>query len=755
MGTDVVATAGDRSPPGASGVARDGVAFLAFSTQSSYGARVDWELLSLGRTLRRRGIPSVLFQVHYDATDEAENNRRTDELVSRILSGAFAWVVCSEVWTADLGRRLLDAGVRIIERRARSLPESLLDPSLDTLLGPSVGTTRNQTTSRPPLDEYRGLVELLGLPPTDAVTNVDLTMSEACSYKATIDSNPFFAELADDPSFAGHRGCAYCFNGHRMPAEAPPGAPVRDKADRLLDELRSRRAMLPGLKTVWMPFAEAFYDGLLEAFDRSTGDPVWHGLTMSMQCRPDVIVSRRADIELLARKAERAQTVIKIAVVGYENFSPAELQRMNRGVTPADLASAAAILGSWARDPIPGLDVKGYIPSFILFNPWTTLEDLELNLREIQRHGLASANIERMRIGSATPLYEMARRAKLTSSGPVRLAVHPNGYFSETGYSFRDARVAAASDGLDALKSLGFADQAPLLVAIVDAVRRSEDPARIDWKQIAAAWKSIREKSEVVSVDAFRRAEQRPAIDVGKVIELLARNDVTAHAALSRPAPRPAGRRVSGSRDAGRLGLGVGSACNNGCDPCVWTRRLDFRPQAALPVQAPVAGKVVQLAGREPTMVGDLPALVRALREAGAVRVDMDTNGRRLLYPAYVRSLDSAGLDAVTVKLFGVDAASWDAHTREPGSFAQTLEAMATLHHFAPGITLTGMIMPGREPGSRLGELVDFARSIGLSRLRVVVRLAKQDLLTLDAFDATMTSLVAADDGPATTFTVE
>ncbi len=725
--------------------ARSGVALLAFSTRSSYGPRVDWELLSLGRMLRRRGTRSVLFQVHCDATDDDENRRRTDEVVAKIVSGGFAWVACHEVWTADLARRLLDAGVRIVERRARSIPDSILDPALDCIV--------QATVPAPPLDEYSGLIELLGLPSTESVANVDLSIGDACSYQAPIEANPFFAELADDPRFAGHKGCAYCFNGHQR-SVAPPEAAPRDRSDRLLDELRMRRALLPGLKTVWMPFAEVFYDALTEAFDRSVGDPVWRGLTMSMQCRPDVIVKRRADIERLGRKAEQAGTTIKIAVVGFENFSPAELQRLNRGVTPEDLAGAAAILGGWSRDPSPGLEVRGYVPSFILFNPWTTLEDLELNLREIRRHGLSAANIERMRLGSATPLYEMARRASLTATSPVRLAVHPNGYFAETAYSFRDARVAAASEGFDALKSLAFADQAPLLDAVVDAVRRSDDPGRLDWKRVAATWESIRSRAADVTARTIARNVQRPGVDVDKLTAFLARagapgRDVPAPA---RPAPAP---RRGDTSSAERVGLGVGRSCNNGCDPCVWSRRLEFREQATLPVTAPVAGKVVQLAGREPTIVADLPALVRGLREAGAVRVEMDTNGRRLLYPAYVRSLDEAGLDAVTVKLFGADAASWDAHTREPGSFAQSLQALAVIHRLAPRTTLGGMIMPETKRGSRLAELVGLARDIGLARLRVVLRLAKQDLLALDEVAATIAEVASTDDGPALTFVVE
>ncbi len=686
-----------------------GVALLAFSTQSSYGPRVDWELISLGRRLRRGGTPCVLFQVHFDTADEVENARRIDELLSRIVSGGFSSVVCLEIWTPDLGRRLREAHLQVHEIRFH--PESMRDV-LDAVM-PSVA-------ARQPLDEYEGLVELVGVPPGASVANVDLTLGQACSYQATIDDNPFFAELAREPAFSGHRGCGHCLSGHRPDPRALAGSDL-DVPDQLLDELRSRRALLPGLETVWMPFAEVFYDALSQAFDRSVGDPVWRDLTLSMQCRPDVIVQRRGDIEQLGRKAARAGTVVKIAVVGFENFSRPELQRMNRGVTPEQLSSAAAILAAWGSEPVPGLEVRGFIPSFILFGPWTSLEDLELNLREIERHGLTSANIERMRLASGTPLHEMARRAKLVGSSPVRLAVHPNGYFSETAYEFRDSRVAAASAGFDTLKPLAFEEQASLLAAVVDAVKRSSDPARIDWERMAATWHSIKERANG-SAQSPRRTEPRPG--------------------------RTNGSRGAAPRGSGRIALAVGPGCNNGCQPCVWARRLDIRARVSTAGEPSVAGKVVELAGREPTVANDLPGTVRRLREAGAVGVGVETNGRRLVYPAYVRALDAAGLDELTIKLFGTDAATWDAHTREPGSFAQTMQGMATLQQLAPGIELTAMIVPGRQAGSRLQELVAFAGSLGLSRVRAVLRMARQDLLALGELEAMVADLVAATDGP-------
>ena len=77
------------------------------------------------------------------------------------------------------------------------MPESILDSSLSSL--------PLDAFSGQPLDEYRGLIELVGLPPTGAVANVDLTIGDACSYQAPILANPFFADIASDPRFSDHK----------------------------------------------------------------------------------------------------------------------------------------------------------------------------------------------------------------------------------------------------------------------------------------------------------------------------------------------------------------------------------------------------------------------------------------------------------------------------------------------------------------------------------------------------------------------
>ena len=185
----------------------------------------------------------------------------------------------------------------------------------------------------------------------------------------------------------------------------------------------------------------------------------------------------------------------------------------------------------------------------------------------------------------------------------------------------------------------------------------------------------------------------------------------------------------------------VGNSCNNGCRGCLWTRRLELLSTVTLPPPAHVHGNGVRLAGREPTLRPDLAEVVRAMGAAGATSVEIETNGRALGYPAYVGTLRDAGLTRVAVKLFGCDEATWDAHTRVAGSYTQTLRGIAVTRRVAPRIQLVAILVPRREPGAGLGELLDLARDLRFEQARVELRLAKLELNALRSLAAEVRAL--------------
>jgi hypothetical protein len=219
-------------------LSRRGVALLGFATESSFGGRIDWSMVRTGQLLRARGIPSRLFQVHFHPRDEAQNARRVDELVAKVVDGGYRWAVCGSLWTRELGDRLIAAGVGLVEQRDQSHPDSIHSLSLEELpLAECEGPA--------PLDPTEGLVELVGIASDVRIAHVDLSVGR-CGYQRSLAANPFYADLADDPAFASHRGCAHCTSALGGTA----GDASADLADEIIREVRDRRALLPDLETI-------------------------------------------------------------------------------------------------------------------------------------------------------------------------------------------------------------------------------------------------------------------------------------------------------------------------------------------------------------------------------------------------------------------------------------------------------------------------------------------------------------------------
>jgi uncharacterized Fe-S cluster-containing radical SAM superfamily protein len=160
----------------------------------------------------------------------------------------------------------------------------------------------------------------------------------------------------------------------------------------------------------------------------------------------------------------------------------------------------------------------------------------------------------------------------------------------------------------------------------------------------------------------------------------------------------------------------TGPACNNRCGFCPYTIIRSCRPQAALTAdelrdrvrQARADGcEEVAFSGGEPTIRPDLPEIVAYARSLGFRRVAVTTNGRRLAYRDYARSLLDAGLTGASVSLHGATAEVHDAITGVPGSFAQATAGLARLCHEAATaaiplhLSTITVLVPSTLPGLR------------------------------------------------------
>ena len=161
-------------------------------------------------------------------------------------------------------------------------------------------------------------------------------------------------------------------------------------------------------------------------------------------------------------------------------------------------------------------------------------------------------------------------------------------------------------------------------------------------------------------------------------------------------------------KSARTLSLVTNLRCNQACAWC--TRRSD-RDDPRLIRAASVRARIeeglaggaeeVVITGGEPTMRGDLAALVAHARARGARRVVLETNAT-LLDAERARGLRHAGLDVarVNVPAFG-DAC--DALTRDPGGFARALAGMKALAE--AGIAIEAAVTVVSSTAPHLGGL--------------------------------------------------
>jgi MoaA/NifB/PqqE/SkfB family radical SAM enzyme len=148
--------------------------------------------------------------------------------------------------------------------------------------------------------------------------------------------------------------------------------------------------------------------------------------------------------------------------------------------------------------------------------------------------------------------------------------------------------------------------------------------------------------------------------------------------------------------------------CNQACSYCDRRRPKDdlaaIRPEAlrARIDEGIEAGAVeIVFTGGEPTMRGDLEALVRHARDRGAERIALETNAV-LVDDVRAVALRDAGLSLARVNLVGADDAV-DAVTRDPGGFQKTrrgLEAFARA-----GVSLEVLAVVTRSTKGLLADL--------------------------------------------------
>jgi pyruvate-formate lyase-activating enzyme len=171
--------------------------------------------------------------------------------------------------------------------------------------------------------------------------------------------------------------------------------------------------------------------------------------------------------------------------------------------------------------------------------------------------------------------------------------------------------------------------------------------------------------------------------------------------------------------------IALSFACNNACIFCAQGKLRETSPSfdAEASVRdaagALAAGETVALVGGEPTLDERLPSFLRTLDAAGAGRIVVQTNGRRLAYRSYARALREASARvSLDVSLAGSTEAMHDYHTATPGSFKQAVLGLRNAR--AEKLPASVSCVVTRSNFRHLSEIVRLCAALSVVGLRFV-----------------------------------
>lgn len=722
--------------------------------------------------LRRAGHGATVYEVVFARGDAARSAARLDELIAQLRAAAVDLVVVEHLWQLALVDAVQAMGARLVLTE----PDAELGRRIDFRL-------QHLTSHRQPLHDLvatlqdggdlRTLanlwVELPGMAapercgperahpevpdalrpfePVLDVVQIGARIAEDGSLpplRKTLDTNkgcPFSAPVAENPAFSQvpmpsegvtMAGCSFCFMGGDYKALAwRQAVPIH------LDQIAWYQAHLPA--ALGRPLDEVvlrdqhairYLPQLLQgAIDRGLAP-----LGVLVPGRGDAILRFGDELRAAAEIAAGTGFWFCIYLIGFESFSQPQLDLYNKGVTVQEYADALDQLRALHRAHPDSFRLYAHgSSSFVLWNPWTTLDDIDATTAFARReavwalaHGIGDT---RLRLYRHLPLWWKARHDGLLASSAEDhdTGAAWTGYAAATPWRAADGRLARCEELASQLLRHCRPSEALGALEAATAWTRQRWPTPLPplgREELAAdaAWQDDRAEIAacVQAWTALRRSWQRGG-----------------------PPPREHGARKAA---AARTVL-LGRACNNDCVRCAGDHAVhdDVAERLLLAVRHAAAAhpERIVLTGREPLLIRELPRLLRAGRDAGARSIEVVTNGRALAIAGVAARLAAAGCDALAVKRHRLHDDDEDAATRTPGAGAQMWAGVARLRIEAPGVALRLLLVPTPRGWSELGALVQRAADVGARGVTIRVLAGNAELAEADAAGQALAAAVA------------
>jgi hypothetical protein len=212
-------------------------------------------------------------------------------------------------------------------------------------------------------------------PPVHVSAGVD------CAYRRRLSDNRFFQDV-ELPAGVRPFGCSFCYSTLDLSYHFKTPAielAVRQCTAALQAEgnCLSKDSFVINGAPVFSKLGEFFEAILQHPFPPSR---------FFFGCRIDDLIKKAATIEKLIPRLKAAGHSINIFNLGIENFSQDENDRLNKGLSPLQIEEGDRLIRRLEQafpDAFQFSKLGGY--GLILFTPWTTVEDLAVNMDHLLR----------------------------------------------------------------------------------------------------------------------------------------------------------------------------------------------------------------------------------------------------------------------------------------------------------------------------------------------------------------------------------
>ena len=240
-----------------------------------------------------------------------------------------------------------------------------------------------------------------------------LVLSNPCNYRRKIPTNPLYKGIRI-PRGVRNSGCSFCKDLH---SNRTWNIQSRDILRRQLSSARDYLAE-QGLKSLRI-IGETYIsklDQVIEDFEALRIKDVDIVITM----RPELIIQRYGHFVEALSLAQKSNLRIVFCSIGIESFYPNDLLLYNRCLNTERILESVYLVYNLKKRFEETLIIDRYnLFNFILFNPYTSVDSIEFNLRTMKFIGIENIHrgifLNRLQIDRNTPIhYKIGKDGLLT-----------------------------------------------------------------------------------------------------------------------------------------------------------------------------------------------------------------------------------------------------------------------------------------------------------------------------------------------------